>query len=128
MTRFLLAAIFCLGVAVPAAAWDEGIDTGDLRCIGTEPFWSLALGEAEMAYDDIEGNEIVFASPPAETTANRIDRWIRTGISRSGGVATIVLLRQECSDGMSDNVFPLEVIVMGTGPRTLQGCCGEPRE
>jgi uncharacterized membrane protein len=88
-----------------------------LKCLGTEPFWSLTIQSPTRAvYDD------------PETPARR---YRVSGFQRSGPNATLRLLPggrvtiavDRCSDGMSDNIFPYSTRVRLPDGRQLRGCC-----
>ena len=105
--------------------WHEGEVPDGLRCLGTEPFWSL----------DPQRERVVFATPEAERSF-AIDAILSTGTFRSPRraltghadgerlVATIVPAL--CSDGMSDRIYGLDatLVLDGNGStRLLAGCC-----
>lgn len=96
--------------------------TQPLRCLGTEPFWSLGVEPATRV--------AVFSTPEsgdAFTTLTTLwpgEGW-RPGaaIALPDGFAT--LTGGQCSDGMSDRVFGISINLyrMGEAPSVLQGCC-----
>ena len=98
-----------------------------LTCLGTEPFWSLTRFDNTLTYDTPE------AAPRALTLrAGLTDGLnpVRTQAMIAGdgrGRLTAVLRSEQCSDGMSDEVYPLGVTVIldgsGQSSRLLTGCC-----
>lgn len=96
--------------------------TQPLRCLGTEPFWSLGVEPATRV--------AVFSTPEggdAFTTLTTLwpgEAW-RPGaaIALPDGFAT--LTGGQCSDGMSDRAFGIAISLyrMGDAPAVLQGCC-----
>jgi uncharacterized membrane protein len=93
-----------------------------LLCTGAEPFWSLA----------IEGEEAVFEAPDVPRTEWMASAWLpargRTGrhmirLSSGYGIGYLALLRQACSDGMSDIAYPYETILITAGQAVRAGCC-----
>ena len=82
--------------APPAAAQAQG----EYRASGTEPFWSLTIGARTMRFE-----------APGRPTVS---------------VPTPRVIHRQCSDGMSDRVYPDTVTVTVDG-RTFKGCGGEPR-
>ncbi len=102
----LLALAGC--ATVPAAA-DESY-----RALGTEPFWSIVIANGRMTYDSPEGGFSVPTSRGQELGDGRIWETRRITLQSSN---------QECSDGMSDNLYPQTVRAMVDG-RTLNGCGG----
>lgn len=94
-----------------------------LSCLGTEPFWSLAIdpaaGTATLCMpDDLEGRALeIGQSWPGAVWAPA------AALSLPDGMA--VLYPAECSDGMSDRTYGIAADLFLTGPdRTrLSGCC-----
>jgi len=96
-----------------------GVDLGKpVRALGTEPFWSVEITQDALIYTRVD--------QPAQRAPNR-------GATVQGTVATyvtttdlnealnLVLIATECSDGMSDRVYPLTVKVE-IGDDELNGC------
>lgn len=89
-----------------------------LRALGTEPFWGVdvtpealvytAVDEAEVRADNpgptIQGTTAVYAAAPPDGTA-----------------LVVTLIATECSDGMSDRIYPLTARVE-VASQTLNGC------
>ncbi|MGB3407129.1 MAG: peptide-binding protein [Jannaschia sp.] len=93
-------------------------------CYGTEPFWSL----------DLTGNPS-FSTPEGQTQAtvlsrdtapNRRDRHGLTMWLEGQGLLQAVIAQTECSDGMSDVQWGLEITAFRTGDM-LSGCCSLSR-
>jgi uncharacterized membrane protein len=93
-----------------------------LHCVGTEPFWSVR----------ISGEEAVFEAPDVAATTWRASEWLpargllgRYMIRLSSGYGTgyLALLRQTCSDGMSDIAYPFETVMITAGQAVRAGCC-----
>lgn len=101
---------------------DEPVASHPLACAGTEPFWSLAIdGEAATFETPDTPSTDWFASEwmPARGVLHRF--MIRLG---SGyGTGYLALLRQTCSDGMSDIAYPYEAILVTPGQAVRAGCC-----
>jgi uncharacterized membrane protein len=118
-------------VAVLAAACSPAADSIDpegktfdgiapdeaVTLIGTEPFWNLA----------ITGEEGVWSTPENQPgTRIAVTRFAgNNGLGFSGTLdgktLTATLTPGECSDGMSDRVFPY-VATIALGEETLRGC------
>jgi uncharacterized membrane protein len=94
-----------------------------LRCLGTEPFWSLkidpAAGTASFSSpDEIEGQ----ISDLAQTWPGEL--WApAAALSLPEGLA--VLYPAECSDGMSERGYgiTIDIFLTGTDRSRLSGCC-----
>lgn len=105
--------------------WNEGELPQTLRCLGTEPFWSLVP----------QGGTLVWSTPEEERRFE-IEAVLTTGTFRSPRRAVaaaadtervvLAVVPAECSDGMSDRVYGLDATVVFTGgasPRMHAGCC-----
>jgi heat shock protein HslJ len=85
------------------------------RAIGTEPFWSIAIADGNMRYEDVERRTVEVPTPAPRV---RID-----GHSYVTSRLTVEVTRTACSDGMSDRRYPDTVRVLIDG-RELHGCGG----
>lgn len=108
--------------------WDDPdpLAGGPIRCGGTEPFWSAQLGEP---------GRVVFESPMTAPVAYEINAYAQPATNRTigsfegtgeAGPILGVVRRAQCSDGMSDRVYGLQIDffprVVG-GLQHLSGCC-----
>lgn len=112
--------------------WTQGALPAGFQCFGTEPFWSLvpasppsaAPGATTARIETPEGSES-FAQTTLDLGHPGNPR--RALVLRSETkTATATITPQLCSDGMSDQLFGLEALVVvddGAGPRLLSGCC-----
>ena len=112
-----------------AAVWQSGKLPDGLHCFGTEPFWSLEPSGEQARFEQPEG------SRSYEMTALDLgtDSDPRRALLLRDGetTATAAIVPQVCSDGMSDRVFGLEVllVVSGQAGRNLfSGCCSIARQ
>lgn len=98
--------------------WDAA---APLTCLGTEPFWSLAVDGDSARWttpEDSPGPGAV----TARTTAIGVPGIL--GLALENGFA--VIRRAECSDGMSNRAFGLEVDLFlheSLGLVGYTGCC-----
>lgn len=123
----------CILLAATFAAWSIAADAADLTCTGTEPFWKLEIRDKGVVLQD--GNKVsgqskltlknvkprVAAGAPADT----IMVYEASGSERSAKPMTIVVQKREeskCSNGMSDPIYPYDVIVV-TPSVVFVGCC-----
>jgi len=106
----LLLTVFLLGgcATVPA---DE---TEPYRALGNEPFWSITIANGRMTYESPEGGFSVPAPRSQELGDGRIYGSRRITLQASNA---------QCSDGMSDIVYPQTVRAVVDG-RELRGCGG----
>lgn len=112
-------------LAEESGVWVPGGLPAGLRCLGTEPFWSLVP----------EGASARLETPEATTTfaVTALDLGVPGDprrallLSGEGASATATITPQACSDGMSDRRFGLETLVVlteaGSASRLLSGCC-----
>ena len=89
-------------------------ETESYRALGTEPFWSISIDNGRMTYQSPEGGFSVRAPRGEELGDGRIWETRRITLQASNA---------ECSDGMSDTVYPQTVRVVVDG-RELRGCGG----
>lgn len=103
----------------PAPAALGGVDlTQPVRALGTEPFWSVEITPQDLAYTAVNSPELRAANPGPTiqgTTA------VYAAAAPDGKAMVVTLIATECSDGMSDRVYPLTARVE-LGPQTLNGC------
>ncbi len=103
----------------PAPAVLGGVDLNQpLRALGTEPFWAVEITPEDLAYTAVDAAELRAANPGPTiqgTTA------VYAAAAPDGTALVVTLIATECSDGMSDRVYPLTARVE-VGPQTLNGC------
>ena len=96
----------------PAAA---NAQSGTYKALGTEPFWSLTIDARTMKFE-APGQRPVTAPTPKviHGFAGEIYQTPRIGVN---------IVHAQCSDGMSDRVYPDKVQVTVDG-RRFDGCGG----
>lgn len=103
----------------PVATVLGGVDLGQpLRALGTEPFWGVEITPENLAYSGVDVTEVRAANPGPTiqgTTA------VYAAAGADGTALVVTLIATECSDGMSDRVYPLTARVE-VGQQTLNGC------
>lgn len=102
--------------ASPAApvqpeTWDR------LQALGTEPFWSVDIATGTLRYTTPEDSQGTFF--PAERQVVG-ERQTFTGALK-GQSFVLVIEPGQCSDGMSDTVYPLKA-VRTLGEDVQRGC------
>ena len=96
-----------------------GVDLNQpLRALGTEPFWAVEITPQDLAYTAVDAVE-VRASNPGPTVQGTTA--VYAGAAPDGTALVVTLIATECSDGMSDRLYPLTARVE-LGPETLNGC------
>jgi len=103
----------------PAEATLGGVDLNQpLRALGTEPFWGVEITPSAMIYTGVDRDpqRAVNPGPVVQGTTA-----IYTAETDDGTTMVVTLIATECSDGMSDRVYPLTARVE-LGEVTLNGC------
>lgn len=96
-----------------------GIDLNQpLRAIGTEPFWAVEMTPATLTYSGVDRPEQAFPNPGPDVQGTTAVYAVAVA---GGSSMTITLMTTECSDGMSDRLYPLTATVE-MGDETLNGC------
>lgn len=96
-----------------------------LQCGGTEPFWSADFGAGTISFDMMGGSK---SSAPVEWAVPARGRPADYILGFAAGPFTGVLMKQTCSDGMSDNTYPWSVVLINRssdGPKVVEGCCSQ---
>ena len=89
-----------------------------LRAIGTEPFWAVEITPATLTYRGVDRPEQAFDSPDPDVQGTTAVYEVE---NEGGATMTITLMTTECSDGMSDRIYPLTAMVE-IGDEALNGC------
>jgi heat shock protein HslJ len=84
--------------------------------LGTEPFWSITMVDGRIDYETPDGPNFSVPAPAAQTIFN--------GLSYAADRIILTITHAQCSDGMSDNIYPDTVVAMVDG-HSLRGCGGE---
>lgn len=98
-------------------AYDAIAPTETVSLAGTEPFWSI----------DIEGDTLIYSSPDKpDGLTGTVERFEGNGgLSYAGKLddtdINITVTPGECSDGMSDTIYPLTATVSWRDA-LLKGC------
>lgn len=108
----------------PGQDWGS-FPTG-LSCIGTEPFWQLALaGDGTVRFGDMLDSAGTYAPVRRIASASRPDRFAFVAGSAAAGL-TGLIARTACGDGMSEREygFALDLLLpRPDGPVLYSGCC-----
>lgn len=135
MSHRILAALFALSLAAcgpgdrdapadapPPVAEPQmlgGVDLNEpLRALGTEPFWGVAISPETLVYSGVDQAEQTAPNPGPEVQGTTAVYASATG---DGTAMVVTLVATECSDGMSDRVYPLTARVE-LGELSLNGC------
>ena len=109
--QFLFAAAALAGACAPL----PGPATAPYHALGTEPFWNLLIDERDVTFTQPDAQPIRQPRPQAIIgIAGEIYRTPRIDVN---------IVHAQCSDGMSDRVYPDKVQVTVDG-RHFSGCGG----
>lgn len=89
-----------------------------LRALGTEPFWAVEITPQDLAYTAVDAVEVRAANPGPTVQGTTA---VYAAAAPDGTALVVTLIATECSDGMSDRLYPLTARVE-LGPETLNGC------
>lgn len=89
-----------------------------IRLLGTEPFWSLDISASTLIYKDVEN-----VQHRAENTGPEMVGTMAIWQTKTGTDAPmkVTLIATDCSDGMSDRIYPLTARVE-MDQLDLKGC------
>ncbi len=90
-----------------------------LQCRGTEPFWSLRLSEDSAVFESPERGEVPLRQ---HGEAGGLTGAV-AAFDAGGETLDLTVIRNECSDGMSDRPYGFAALVWNRGDMFLEGCC-----
>jgi len=103
----------------PPEAMLGGVDLNQpLRALGTEPFWGVEITPTAMVYTGVDRDPERAGNPGPVVQGTTA---IYTAETDDGTTMVVTLIATECSDGMSDRVYPLTAKVE-IGKDTRNGC------
>lgn len=112
-------------LAPPVAA---GPFDGEIRAVGTEPFWGLRIRDTEITLERPDFPPSKGPNPGFTLEEGQAVWRTRTA---DGGELMVTIWEASCSDGMSDLTYAYQARVQ-SGDETLEGCAGKegamPRE
>jgi uncharacterized membrane protein len=101
-----------------------GVDLDQpIRALGTEPFWAVELRPDVLIYSGVDRPEQRAPDPRRTVSA---DQAVFRGTTQTGAALVVTLTPIDCSDGMSDRVYPLSARVE-IGAERLSGCAASVR-
>lgn len=101
---------------------------GEIRAVGTEPFWGLRISETEITLERMDKPSSKGPNPGPTLEG---ERAIWRTPTADGDDLVVTLWEEACSDGMSDLTYVYQARVQ-VGDEALSGCAGKadalPRE
>ena len=109
------------------AVSEEGLPER-LHCAGTEPFWSLSIGEGEAVFETPEAqgpSAARFAIHGSVAASNRFGLWALRMRSEAGQESLALVRQAACSDGMSELEYSYSIALLDADDdrSLLDGCC-----
>jgi uncharacterized membrane protein len=101
---------------------DIGLIPRPMRCLGTEPFWSVRLGADSQSFATPESDEPLALVSEAVAA----DGYLAFLHGVDSGLFTMTIARTSCSDGMSNRGygFAVHLFHQSEGGTTFRsGCC-----
>lgn len=96
-----------------------GVDLSQpLRAVGTEPFWGVSIDPEAVGYSGVDQAEMRGANGGPVVQGTTATWSVQPA---QGEPFTVTLMATECSDGMSDRLYPLTALVE-MGETRLNGC------
>ncbi len=106
-------------VEAPEPVVLAGVDLNQpVRALGTEPFWGVEITTDTLTYSGLDRPEQTAPNPGPQVQGTTA---VYDAETADGTTMTLTLIATECSDGMSDRVYPLTASVE-IGSETLNGC------
>lgn len=98
----------------------------DFKCAGTEPFWGMSITGDQLSYD-------YPADEPVNKTETIVSKKLMAArpeafgvVAKTKKVTATIVLNDQCSDGMSDEIYSHTVVLDVKGlPMVFEGCCNE---
>lgn len=109
---------FFLYAPVIAFAFDN------FDCLGTEPFWKLSIADQKFTFTQANVSVKMPAVEPKSAENMNMDhiRVFRTKLKNKEIV--IVIQKQSCTDGMSEEGFAYEGLYISSD-KVFHGCCSK---
>lgn len=102
-----------------------GLAFDSFDCVGTEPFWKLSITDQKFTFTQQDSSISTMATvepKPAENMNFDHIRVFRTKLNNKEVI--IVIQKQSCTDGMSENAFAFEGLFI-TNDKVFHGCCNK---
>lgn len=93
----------------------------EFTALGTEPFWGISISKSGIVYSPADGAKQKFAYVAPLQAAGRPADYVRVYRFKDRANSVLILKKNTCSDGMSDNVYPYSATFM-QGSFILEGC------
>lgn len=93
-------------------------------CLGSEPFWKLSISSKQITFKHDSLNIDMPSVEPKAAENMNIDHIRVFQTRRNSQDVFVIIQKQSCTDGMSDDVFEYEGLVILNG-KVFHGCCSK---
>ena len=124
MKRNLVSAFFAIFI-LPSMSFAEGANSVT-RCHGNEPFWGLEISKETIKLTHLDDVTMTISNVGAKAadgvSADYISLYQGRTKENNNKFMNVIIKASECSDHMSDDLYPYSVFVL-SGNKLLEGCC-----
>lgn len=104
-----------------------GVQAATIQCHGNEPFWGAKVTGSSISFE--REDEVLEAQRVHSKYAFGMQDTFLVKSTLSQGkdeIGDMVIIKSECTDGMSDDIYPYHIIFdHWTSERVYYGCCKE---
>lgn len=105
---------------------DELKFTEKILCFGNEPFWKMAAPGNEIVLNNPEDTNRKYKITKVQQSSNNNNQWYIFAESTTGTGINIFIIRQGCSDDMSDTDYKYSITIYDSEKdMTINGCCNK---
>ena len=94
-----------------------------MECGGTEPFWSVSIGEQDMRVNVLDGPQYTVPVEFRQQSANNTSIAVIAGNQGTANTTAFLQKVETCSDGMSDRNYPYSITAVLGSQQVVSGCC-----
>lgn len=94
-----------------------------LKCLGTEPFWSLDSSNGQTAFSSMGDKASTYAIVNISQSQNQTNAWLFHFTDGANQRRIVLKKTGQCSDNMSDRLYDYELGFELPEGRYLTGCC-----
>ena len=97
----------------------------NLTCVGTEPFWQIDISsnkEMRLMIPGMKDEDFTITQSTSAAGTSGDFAFQLSGKNAQSDLLKLNIIKGECNDGMSDRIYPFNVLVEHQN-RILYGCC-----
>lgn len=100
-----------------------------LLCFGNEPYWRIDFLDGLIVYKNPNNVRRRFRIDTLQESANQTNVWHILATDEHGNELVIFLLKEDCSDGMSDKNHTYKLLISDElNEKILNGCCNANKD